>query len=163
MKSGDTSERQFAGRIACAARPSRRRRKAFGFALACLVLLAASPGRGEEPFRLRLVREAADVEAAAGGEACIRGSLYLVRDFGAGAAGRGVWIADTLEASAALPVGVHAGVARDDGEMGWRIELPAPGVVLRAAPGAGAETAILLGRRDASAAPPESCDPACGR
>ena len=89
------------------------------------------------------------------------GRLYVVRDFGTGAPGRGVWIADTLEPSAGLAAGLHAGIARDDGETGWRIELPELGAALRAHPGARADAgagAILLGRRAASAA--GSCDPA---
>jgi hypothetical protein len=166
MTSNDASGRHFAGRILRAAGPPRRRRGALAFLLACPVLLTASPGLAEGPFRLRLVHEAADVEAAVGGAGCVRGRLYLVRDFGSEAATRGVWIADSLEASAALPPGIHAGVARDDGETGWHIELPELGAVVRADPGAGADlaaAAILLGRRAASSAPAGSCDPALER
>jgi hypothetical protein len=130
--------------------------------VACAVLLAASLASADAPFRLRLVREAADVQAAAEGGGCVRGRLYLVREFNAGATGRGVWIADTLEPSAALRSGVHAGVARDDAETGWHIELPASGTILRAQGNAGldADADILIGRRGTSIAGAEVCDPA---
>jgi hypothetical protein len=82
----------------------------------------------------------------------VRGRLYVVRNFAAGA--RRVWVADVLEitsaAAGAMPPGQQDGNVRDDPEEGWRIELPDADAVLASAPGGSAEAAthrVLLGRR----------------
>ena len=113
MTSSERTDRRFAERSAAKARPRRRGWKGAALVLAGLLgagsLLACGDEEGAtaqgagEPLRLRLVREAAGVEAAdAGG--CIRGRLSVVRSFDAAGAARGVWIADTLERTPALPV-----------------------------------------------------------
>jgi hypothetical protein len=105
--------------------------RALGVSVAALLILGlpplATPALADEPLRLELVRESADLEASAELGACVRGRLYVVRSFEPG--DRGLWIADTLEIPADsisnewIEAGRHAGVVRDDGEAGWRIEL----------------------------------------
>jgi hypothetical protein len=131
-----------------------------------LVLTISSPGQAEEPWRLRLVRFSADLEAD--DAACIRGRLYAVRAFDDASAARGVWMADTLElrstlASKRLPLaGRQTGAVRDDHQEGWRIEMGGSDWVLRAHPEGrrgDSQEAILVGRRPASTSA-DPCDPA---
>jgi hypothetical protein len=173
MTSSERIDLRFAERSEAEARPRRRGWKAAtaslpwllaaGLLLACGVEQEAPAQGDEEPFRLRLVREAADLEAAKAG-GCIRGRLSVVRSFDAAA--RGVWIADMLEQTDALPAGVHAGVAGEDADQGWQIALPELDAVIRAHPGGAPEEAagaILLGKRAGSPAEAGPCDPATER
>jgi hypothetical protein len=170
MKSSKKTDRRFPER--CEGRARRRYGgwKAAASALTWLLAAGLLPACGveqgvptqgaEEPFRLRLMREATDLEAAGAG-GCIRGRLSVVRSFDAAA--RGVWIADTLEQGDALPAGVHAGIAGEENGLGWQIALPEVGTVLRAHPVGlpeDAAGAILLGKRAGSPADAGPCDPA---
>lgn len=129
--------------------------------LAILLLLAPllpSQAGAEEPFRLKLVRVKADVEAKE--SPCIRGSLLTVYDFDGTSEGRGVWLADTLEIrrapeeGRALRSGSYSGGVRVDGSRGWVIRIGATDHVLRAhpeGPRREPDGAVLLGRRPATA------------
>jgi hypothetical protein len=132
-----------------------------------VVLLAASAAWGEEPLRLLLEREPAAQE----GE-CLRGTLSVVRSFSSADTERAVRIADFLEIpsgsdSVWLRAGTHVGVARDDEETGWRIEIEEPDGLraLRAPPPSDLgeeEGSVLVGRRVAPA-PTGDCDPSVER
>ncbi len=139
--------------------------------LACAVLgaalLGATGAQAAEPFRLLLVREAGATE----GE-CIRGTLFVVQSFSEADAGRGVRIADSVEvprgassetAARFAPSDLYLGSAREDGPLGWLIEIDAAGASwpLRAKPASDlTEVAgsVLLGRRPPGAAA-TACDP----
>jgi hypothetical protein len=116
--------------------------------------LGTAPGTAlaEEPLRLALVRDAADLRSVEGSAGCVRGRLYVVRSFDAGA--RRVWVGDVLEITSAeagaIAPGPRDGLVRPDREDGWRLELPDANAVLASAPGGSAEAAthrVLLGRR----------------
>ena len=171
MTSSERTDRRFPERSEGKARPQCRGWKALasflpwifgaGLMLGCGVEQGAPMQGAEEPFRLHLVRETADLEADAG---CIRGRLSVVRSFDAAA--RGVWIADTLERTDALPAGTHAGVAGEEESQDWQIELTDLGAALRAHTGGLTEDAagaILLGKRADSPAGAAPCDPAAER
>jgi hypothetical protein len=147
------------------------RRLSFG--LFALVLGFATGGPraalAEEPLRLLVERGAISSAAE-----CAHGSLLVVRSFAAADLERGVRIGDTLElprASAGgpawIPAGVYPAVVRDDGELGWRIEIEAADGTraLRAKPArelAEAAGSLLVGRRPPGA-PAGACDPAAER
>ena len=138
-----------------------------------VALLGAPGAQAAEPFRLLLVREAEATEGA-----CIRGRLFVVRSFSQTDADRGVLLADTLElpgGAAPAPAAsfatsdLHLGSAREDGPLGWRIEIDATdgSRPLRAKPAsdlleAEAAGSVLVGRRlpGGSAA---ACDPSAER
>jgi hypothetical protein len=150
------------------AQQKRNRRDALR-ALACGVLgaalLGATGAQAAEPFRLLLVREAGVTE----GE-CIRGTLFVVQSFSEADTARGVRLADSVEVprSAAAAArfassGPYLGSAREDGPLGWRIEIDGADASrpLRAKPASDlAEVAgsVFVGRRPPGTAA-TACDP----
>jgi len=125
-----------------------------GVLVAAAVLVAAGGAFADEPLRLDLLRDGEDLAALAGVGDCVRGRLFLVRSFDAAAASRRVWVADVLETTSvpggAIPSGQYAGLVREHGEGGWRIELTEVDAVLGASKDGSDDSRahrVLLGRR----------------
>ena len=110
-----------------------------------------------QPFRLRVVRTS-NLSVTLSLNDCLAGQMYLSDDFSI--SDYGTPLAETLELPyranntliSAIPSGIYSGHTREDGPLGWRIELhtPAPRTVIEIHPGTmvkDTEGCILVGRR----------------
>ena len=104
------------------------RRGFLGLAVASAVSATAHAAGPFKPFRLRVVRTG-NLGTTLSLNSCLTGVMFWTETFDVSSYGHE--ICDTLELPyranlgeiSAIPVGVYAGKIREDGKLGWRVEL----------------------------------------